>query len=351
MTLISTLGQALDQIERIKQQQSLLGDIQLQVASGKKTQRFTGLGADTIISERARADFNELDTFLDNITRGETRTAQMVSSLDEIQNQAQNVLNALAGQPQQGDIDLSTIKQISTTAFDFVIDLLNTQDGDTYLFAGGDSSIPPINNTGSLDAFFASLNPLWTAGTLPFTPPDNIADAYTSQYRNIPEVTAGFSGSLNSAKNVLIRVDESVEVDYTTLANNPALRDIIMALGTINNIPDVINAPGAMPIPGVASPEQKDNFFQVFNDLAVMLSDAIDDVDQLKFRLNSVQVTLNQTKELHKFDKSVLLGTIDSVENVDLAEAATKLNFLQIQLEASFRVSAAVRDLSLVNFL
>ena len=59
MTLVSTLGQALDQIERIKQQQSLLGTLQLQVATGKKSQTFEGLGSDTILSERSRAEFNK----------------------------------------------------------------------------------------------------------------------------------------------------------------------------------------------------------------------------------------------------------------------------------------------------
>lgn len=479
MTLVSTLGQALDQIERIKQQQLLLGNLQLQVSTGKKTQEFTGLGSDTIISQRARADFKELDTYLNNIIRGETRVAQMLSSLNEIQRQAQNSLDALVGQPQQGNIDLSIIKQVATNAFDFVLDLLNTQDGDTYLFAGSDSSTKPISDIGSLDSFFSTLNPQWSDGTLPFTPPDSITDEYISQYRSIGDVTAGYSGSLNSAKDVFIRVNEGVELDYTIFANNPALRDIVIALGTIRNLPDVLNAPppqghvvgtadiqaasagtslittpgnpytpltddfvirfdpggpndsgpividlsvvdAANPVPPAASGAQalmdyftntvipnlpvplnttttatvnsvgeivigaeadiqilpgtmgdtglafmgltagttsptdldsKDEFFEVFNDLARMLTGSIDAVDQMKFKINSVQVALNQTKERHTFDKSLLLNAISTVEDIDLSEVAVKLSFLQIQLEASFRITASVRDLSLVNFI
>ena len=39
------------------------------------------------------------------------------------------------------------------------------------------------------------------------------------------------------------------------------------------------------------------------------------------------------------------------LEDIDITEAATKLNILRFQLEASYRVTATVQSLSLVNFL
>lgn len=481
MTQISTLGQALDQIERIKQQQELLGTLQYQVSSGKKAQSFIELGADSLISERSRAEFNQLDIYLNNIVRGETRINQMLNALTQISTQAQNTLNGLAGQPQQGNIDMTIIKSVAENAFEFVINLLNLQDGDTYLFGGSDSSTQPIRDTGALDSFIRDLNNLWTTGDplLSFTPPDTITDAYISAFQSIADTTAGFSGSLQNAGKVFVTADNGVELDYTVLANDPALRDIVIALGVIKNLPDVLDAPPpqgqvvsqvdletlsagvsldaapgnpfapsadafeitfdpdgpldtgpisidlsdvqlANPAPPAASGAQalvdylngtiipslqpplstttrafingsgqvvinaetsieidrgtmgvaglsflglsegvtevtdndsKDAFFQVFNELAVMLTHAIDKIDQIEYRLNNVQVFMAQAEETHKFDKNTLLSTIADVEDVDLSEVATQLNFLQIQLEASFRVTAAVSNLSLINFL
>ncbi len=477
MTGISTLGQALDQIERIKVQQLQLADLQLQLSTGKITQSFKGLEDNTIISKRARADIKQLDIYLTNITRGETRVNQMLNALDQIKQQAQDVLNGLTGQPQEGDLDLSIIKNTATNSFDFVANLLNSRDGDTYLFAGSDSNTPPFNDTGSLDTFMRDLNRLWTSGLLPYTPPEDITDAYIDQFTGAPDVTIGYSGTLNDAGKVFIPVDEGVELDYTLLANNPALRDVVQAIGVIKNLPDVIDAPppqgqivstndlaaatagvdlftaggyvdgndnftirfdpegpndigpitidltdvqlvnptppatsgaqaladyingtviptlppeiqnqasafinssgqlvinaetdieitsGTMGTAGLSfigieagvtaptSDESKESFFRVFNELAVQLTNAIDAIEAEQFRLNNVQISMAQTRENHELEQNTLLNTIDNVESADLNEVALSITTLQIQLEASFRVTAAVSNLSLVNFI
>jgi flagellin-like hook-associated protein FlgL len=484
MTLVSTLGQALDQIERIKQQQDLFGQLQLQVATGKKTQTFSGLESNAIISERSRSEFNQLDMYLNNIIRGETRVNQMLNALDQIKTQAQNALNAIAGQPQQGDFDLSIVENISESAFEFVSNLLNLKDGDTYLFAGSDTGTSPFSDNGALDSFIRNLNVLWTTGQLNHTAPETITDEYINQIQNIPETILGYPGSLNNAGKVFVTADDGVELDYTVMANNPALKDIVTALGVLKNLPAVLNAPppqgqivsqanlvaltgglnidsypGAPAAPndqfylrfdnggandsgpitidlsdiastpgysvpadfpsgaealaayindvvvptlspplnattnafingqgqlvigseteielslsgsnpmtanelsvlglseGITAPtnnESKDAFFQVFNELGRMLALAIDDIDQIQYKLNNVQVGMDQAKQTHKYDKNTLLNTISEVEDIDLTEVATSLNILQLQLEASFRVTAAVSNLSLVNFL
>lgn len=346
MTGVSTLGQALDRIERIKQQQITLGTLQEQLATGKKARTFKELGTDITISKRARSNVNEINSYLGNITRGNVRLEEMLSSLDHIQQQAQESLDALVGQPQEGDIDLSIIDRVAETGFDFVVQLLNLQDGDDYLFAGSDSSNPPVRNTATLDSFFASLNAEWSAGTLTVNPPNtDVTEEYISRYENMSDSQAGYSNSLNNAKPVLIRVDDNVEVDYTKLANDPALKKILVTLGAIKNLPPVQNAPGA------DIQEKKENFFRVFNDLAAKLTEAIDEVDTLSFDLNSVQVIMENTKKVHTLDQKNLQNLVASVEDVDLSETATKLQFLQIQLEATYRVTAAVTQFSLVNFL
>lgn len=346
MTLVSTLGQALAQIERIKQQQIQLGDLQQQLASGKLSQDFAGLDTNITISERARADFNELDIYVDNITRGNVRIEQMLTSLDTIQVQAENAADAMAGQPQEGKIDMSIIRRVTETAFDFVVQLLNVQDGDAYLFSGADSGTPPIQNNGALDSYFGALNPLWESGTLSVSPPNNdVTEEYISRYDNMGDVNIGFSNSLNDAKKTLLRIDRNVEVDYTVLANDPVLRDVLVTLGTIKNLPDVEDAPGA------DTAEKQENFFKVFNDLAAKLNNAIDGIDKLKFKLNSAQVVMDKTETIHTKDKNTLLNTIAKVEDADMAETASKLQFLQIQLEATYRVTASIREFSLVNFI
>ena len=56
-------------------------------------------------------------------------------------------------------------------------------------------------------------------------------------------------------------------------------------------------------------------------------------------------------RALHAKGIHVLLGTINNIENVDMNEAAVSVTSLQTQLEASYRVTALLSQLSLVNFL
>lgn len=67
MTGISSLAQALGQIDRIQSQQTLLDELSTQLATGKKTQKFSGLNTEILADQRARTDLSALETYVDNI--------------------------------------------------------------------------------------------------------------------------------------------------------------------------------------------------------------------------------------------------------------------------------------------
>ena len=94
-----------------------------------------------------------------------------------------------------------------------------------------------------------------------------------------------------------------------------------------------------------------DNFFNILNDLGRMINDAIDDLDQARFNLESDRARLSEIKDQHGLDKATVLNTISDIENADIEDVAVKLNYLQIQLEASYRVTASVSGLTLATFL
>ena len=103
--------------------------------------------------------------------------------------------------------------------------------------------------------------------------------------------------------------------------------------------------------PGATIEEQKENFYNVFNKLIVMVNKALDDIDGVRYRLENARVRLNETRLAHENQQNVLKNSIDDVENVDINEVALQLNSLQIQLDASYRITASVQQLSLVNFI
>lgn len=346
MTFVATLAQTQDQINRLKDLQFQLGTLQTQISTGKKAQTFSDLGPDVTPSVQSRASFNKLDSYIQNIDMSTTRINLMLQGVQSIQSQTKNVINALNGQIQAGDIDVTTVKRLASNAYDFVTSTLNLKDGDSYIYAGSDASTQPFSDSGSLDSYYASLNAQWSAGTLSVTPPNtDIADEYISRYRNIPQVTQGFSGTLNSAKPVYVRADDQVDINTTVLANDPEMQDIVSSLAALKNLGDLNNAPGA------TDQAKKDNFYKVYNDITTRLTNAVTRLDNQGSELASAQAQLSTIKDNHTAEKATLLDTISNVENVDMTDASVKIQALGTQLQASYQVTALINKLSLSNYL
>lgn len=403
MTGVSTLGSALNRISLLNQQNELLNTLSVQLTTGKRTQTFSGLDTQGLTSQRARASFQSLDTYLNNITNADRRISLTLDSIEEFQAQAENFSNALVQFSQQSvhqqgdivvfddpftstvettqigvtsaepDVDLKILRELAGNIFSFLGDLLNSRETDRFLLGGADTRTKPYNNNGTLDAALSTLISNWKNETLP--PGTNINNTeLVSALRSrtsaqdpnaITDSIIGFSPALSADNvgDVFVRVDERTEIKYTALANEDPFRDILVAAAFINNenltpIADVFAQPYTLGdpaladgAPGATLQEQKDNFFDVFNQISTLVSRALDDLDGVRFRLEGARARIDQIRERHEINQNVLLNTIGDVEDVDFNDVAIRINSLQLQLDASYRVTASIQQLSLVNFL
>ncbi len=373
MTGISNLGQALSRIENLKSQQVTLDAFSTQIASGKKTQKFAGLGADVLKSQRARADFNELDQYTTNIKNADRRIELMTGSLQQIKAQANNLLNGITGAPQGGDYpDFETTKELANDVYDYILDLINTKDGDRYLFAGSDSSVKPIDDDGLFESFLGTFRlddddlttPLeqsgfigeWGAGII-------TTEEFIKAYQNTNEKILGYSDALVSGTTgqVRVRVDENSDFDYTLLANDEGLKELVIAIGVLKDLPPPEYAPGALntptgtntalETPPFPSEEKQQNFYAVINDLGATIAKAVDKLDREEYRLSLTQAQTQVIEEQYRYQSNALQSVISEAEDIDLNETIVKLQQVQTSLEASYSVTALISDLTLVNFL
>jgi flagellin-like hook-associated protein FlgL len=294
---------------------------------------------------------------MNNIDIADRRIKMMDNALASVQQQAENVLNALIVQTQQGEFELDTINDLAGNIQEFLYSLYNEKDGDRYLFGGAETQVQPITETGTLDTYFTTQINDWLNTTIDS---DQLIDSYRDRTQ-LNDSIVGYSAELSSGtvRDVFVRVDDGVELDYTVLANNDAMRDIMTAVGMIKNLTgtlDEVTREADDPVslitaPGADKTEQNDNFYSVFNDLAAMLSQALDEIDQSRFNISQVQSQISQIKGNHTIEKNLQLDVIGRVENVDINEVAVSLNALQVQLEASYRVTATISQLNLANFL
>lgn len=397
MTGISTLGQSLSQIQRLQDMQATFDTLATQLNTGKKTQKFSGLGNDVLTTQRARADFSSLDTYIQNTINGERRMALMLGAIEEVQAQARIFGDELLGLSQetvhqQGDEiiyddplttaiettgvgvtsaepdgDLQRVINAAEDLFAVVSHLMNVKDGDQYLLSGADSSTKPLGNTDSLESAVGSLISDWKSGAITN---DELVASLTSgdtssNSRAITDTTIGFSSALsaNNVGKITVRASENIEVDYTVQANADPFRDILVGLSFIMNegLPPVADAytppneypstPDAQGAPGETLDEMKDNFYAVFNSVQIMVESAVQDLDPVRFSVESARARTQGLAIDHANSKSFLENIISEIEDVDLTEVGAMITSLGVQLEASYAVTAQIQNLSLVNFI
>lgn len=400
---VSTLGQALDQIERLKTIQTQFSTLSSQLATGKKTQKFSGLGQDVLISKRSRADFASLEVYSNNIKNADRRINIMLNSLREFRAQSENLANALVGFMQEGthqegdivlqddpsittddllntsigqfsgdmDADFKLLQDLSGNIFEFMVDLANVQDGERYLFSGADSKTKPLNSSsGTLNAAITGALQNWKNEALPtnITTDELIANLRQRDASANPNAftdpIVGFSAALSAgnAGEVYARVDETKQVEYTSFANNQGFRDILVATAFLKNenlppLADVYAEPytfGDTPTqegaPGETLDDQKENFYRVFNAMKQMVNNALKEVDLEIQRLESARVSIDQVRKDQTAEKTMLLNLISGAEDIDQNEIAVQINTLQVTLDASYRLTARLQELSLTNF-
>lgn len=371
---VSTLGQYLDQISRLKGQQSSLNDLSVQISSGKKTQKLSGLGNDIIRSTRARAGVDSLETYSSNITNAQRRIKLMLNSTSEIKAQVEKITSGLQQAVQEGDFpDLQSIQQLTENVYNFILDNINEMDGERYLFGGGDTTEKPIADNGlfasALGEFLPDSSDLtnpplvssgiigdWGDGTI-------TTDQFIANYNATNDTVLGFSNALTSdtAGKSTVRVSDESEFDYTVLANKTAMKDIIKLLGVLKSLPPVEYAPGALNDPtattiaGDTPPHppaaKQEAFFAVLNDISTRLNAALDDMDQVEFKLSQVQAQIDTVNQSHTSQINAFKDIIGETEDIDITEASAKILQVQTQLQASFQVTALMSQLTLANFL
>lgn len=402
MTGISTLGQALDQIERLKTTQTQFDLLNYQLASSKKTNKFSGLGADLLVSKRSRASFSSLEVYQNNIKIADNRVQHQLTALKEFRAQTKSLRDFLVNFAEEGthqegsdirqddpltpeneairigqdsaemETDFKTMANFAKNIEGFLMELVNRQEDGRYLFSGADTANKPLDSLALLDSQMSAAIMNWKneGSATNITTEDFIADlkgrvATISNPDVFSDTVVGFNSSLVSGTSgkIYARINATSEVDYTSLANNQGIRDVLVAVSFLKNenLPpavDVYTQPytyGDTPVtegaPGATVDEQMENFFAMINAVENMVNTSLSRLDEQIADLEMARVQLDQASKVNTEQKNVVQGLIDDVENVDLNEVAVKLTSLQTTLQASYQVTAMMQQMSLVNFM
>ena len=306
MTRVSDLAQFTISQFYLQNTQKRLFDAQVQIATGKVGTRYVDVGADASRLVNLEGTKARVDQYQKNIAIVEQRLQVMESNTSAIFELASTLRTLLVnGLNAEQSSDLA-LTQAAQDLLNQVVGLLNERMDGRYLFAGTATDTPPVN-----------LN---APG---FNDPPSVypTSADTGYYQG-------------TSTRLAVRVDDEFDVTYGVTADEAGFEQIIRALRLTTTA-------------DVGPPQDRNRLEEALR----VVNQALDNLPVIVSRIGEARRTLEQMAAKHQNFLLFTEEAISEIENVDVAEAMTRLNQDQVTLEASYMVVARLAGLSLAQFL
>ena len=331
----------------IADMQRQLMDRQQEAATGRKVDVGLDLGSRThqAVSLRYDFDLNTTQKDLNGVTSAQLELTQnLMTSMGNIAHEFTSTLvgsrNAVNGQ--------QIVKQAAQQALDGLTALLNTSHDGQFIFAGINSSnspvaqyrsMPPSAAKQAVDAAFLSQFGFSQNSALAASITSAQMDAFIDGVLSGEFSPANWSANWSSASDQsrAARVDQNQTVAIPVNANMQPIRDLVMSLTAAMDL-------------GTGNLSQ--GTFQALVDKSTALAGkAAGGFGDVQALLGSVQNEVSSATERIASRNNILTREINALESVDPYEAATRVNTLTNQLEASYSLTARLSRLSLLNYI
>lgn len=334
MTGVSTLSQLTTQLKRLEVLGNQFSDLQRSLTTGKKTTTYEGLGDDALSSLRQRTNLQVSKQYVTNIDIATTRIKTTTGTLELFEKQVSRLRTGISQQPVKGQTDIADIQAYSNKLLEVVSGVLNEDLDGRYLLAGNDAEVKPYEGNAQLKALVAQDVSDWMDGTI-------TTAAFMARIEGYTDDEVGFSAEVLSAGNVTVMADDNQKLDYTAKASDPSIKTILVATEVISQLrlPTETDAP------------TNDQFHEVYLAMTKKLDQGAEGLESMVTRISATAITLDELKKAHQFDDETAMNIIEDVENVDTTETAVKITNIQLQLEASYRVTALTAQMNLLNYI
>ncbi len=340
------LGQA---IYASSQNKTQLNTLTAQVSTGYVSASYAGLGDAAQTSFDLQPAINSLkaqQTTIDAVT-GRMSVAQ--TALSQIASIANTMYASLASVNNVTPSQIDSVAVSARSALEQVAGLLNTADGSVYVFAGTDTSNPPVPDADAITSsgFYTQIGAA-VAGLA--TAPDAVAIlASTMTVAQSNDIgTTPFSSTIGTVPTVTLGTAAPAQVGILANANSVAvsggsstsgsfIRDIMRSLATLGNL--------------TSSDSTAPGFAALVKDTGASLSSAITAMGTEAGALGNTQSSLTSQQTEASNTSTALSTQLSSAQDVNMAATISQLSEVQTQLSASYKLISEISSLSLVNFL
>lgn len=302
MTRIADIAQQARSLGFIASSQARVSEIQTQIGSGRKSQAFMGISrqAERLVS--LEATHTRVSQYVENNNAVQRRLQTMesnVAQIFEVMSSYKTLLVDALNAQNAADLNMAVRAQ---EMLNQISSMLNVEEDGRFLFAGSATNVQPVDLTG-------------------------LPAAYV-----IPTVNGASSGYYQGNTQVLsVRAADNFDVSYGVTADALGFEQAIRALHVV--------------VTGVATDPT------TLNHALSVTSEALNNIANTRTQIGAVANTLDDLNGKHDEFMLFTEQTIGQIENVDIAEAVSKMNAASIALEASFMTLSRLSQLSLLKYL
>jgi flagellar hook-associated protein 3 FlgL len=325
-----------------------------QASSGLISQTYAGLGATAPVALSLAPQIAGMQTAQNNIDAANGPAQLTQTAMTQIQSIASGLL---AQMPNLTSLDAGEVDSIAANArsdLSQVAGLLDSQYGDVYVFAGQDSSNPPVPDPDQIasSGFYTQISSAvgnlssngyaaTTAATLTISGSDTAGTSPFSSYMSQPLTNLSLpsvaTGNGQSQTIGLMASANTTAVSTGTSTTGSYMRDLMRALATIGSLS--------------SSQANDPNFAPLIADIQTSLNGAISAMSTDVGTLGEQQASLTTLQTTLSDTQTVLTGQLSTAENVDMTATLTNLSLTETQLQASYQLIATAAGLSLAKFL
>ena len=332
--------------------QTQLDKLTEQASSGHVSDSYGGLGANASTAISLQPQITSLTAQQSAIgaVSGQLGVAQ--TALTQINAIATNINAEIPTLTNINPNQVGYVANAAKSALQQIASLLDTRDGSTYVFAGTDSSNPPIPNPDSITTapFITQIGSAVQALVASSATPTNISTIVSALASNSPFSSGLQTGSASSLTPTL-QLGTGAPVHTGILANQNTLvpasagtnttgsytQDIIASLATLANLsPSQANDPG---------------FMGLVQATGTTLSNAISSLGLESGSLGNIQSGLTAQQTNLGDTSTALTSQVSSVEDANLTQTISDISEVQTQLTASYKLISELKSLSLANYL
>lgn len=358
-----TIGSSYGRLDRLLSGlgslQSQYSTLQQQTTTGKVADAYAGLGAAAGQAISLQTATSRSDAYTQTIATLQAKAAVQQTTLTQINSVASALAASaltLSGSNAPGLV--ATVANQAKQALAQVVALLNTKNGDSYVFAGADTSNPPVPapdqvltsglytqigaQVASLAAAGAPTASTVIANTVNIAKDPTAGTTIFSGYLTGPGATA-IAGTVEIAEGQRVSLDVSanrnagVTSDPSINGTGSAINDILRSLSVVANSSDTVAA--------------STGFAALIKDASATLTSAGSTLTAQAGVIGLTQNALTAATASHASLKAALTTQLSGITDVDMASTISRLQAVGSQLQASYNVLSISRNLNLASYL